>query len=177
MTVVELDVDPNDDDVAALRVRLRETRARAPAEKERPRLIITPVGLPLANEIARGFEEVGATVAHRRRFHGWSTLSTLLQVTWDEPHGLRKAIAFEALWRQLYPADDCVLCELASVADLERLDVAKPALRERWQGQELSVVTPRFGFRARLHPFHSPVPARAAVEASWLAAGIGLDTL
>jgi hypothetical protein len=134
----------------------------------RPTIVVTPLGLVKKDELATHLASIGVQVRARRPVAAWAALSTLLQVTWDDPFGLEKACAFEALWRHVHPGDACECWELSSMDDFLRFDAAKAGLREGFGAEHVHVVTRRYGFRAKLHPFHSPEPARVFAESAWL---------
>lgn len=175
--LLALAYDPSVEDIARLRdnlARVREamTAAALRGVNIRPTVVITPLGLAHRSAFERRLAELAIDVLARRSVAGWSRLSTLLQVTWDDEPGLQKAVAFEALWRELYPSDTCECWELASVDHFERFHAAKPELREGFGAEYVRIATPRFCFRAKLHPFHSPEPKRVAAESAWLDAVI-----
>lgn len=175
--LLALAYDPSIEDIARLRdnlARVREamTAAALRGATLRPTVVITPLGLAHRGAIDRRLEELGIAVVARRPVAGWSRLSTLLQVTWDDEPGLQKAVAFEALWRELYPVDACECWELRTIEDFDRFHAAKPELREGFGAEYVRIATPRFCFRAKLHPFHSPEPKRVAAESAWLDAVI-----
>ena len=170
MTAIELPRDATPDDVVDLRARLTAVRhAFAKTTRPvRPSIVITPAGLPHLAAIERRLVELEIRVARRDELPDWARLSSALQVTWDDEAGLAKAWAFEQLWRHLFPADRCLIVELASMADFTRFWIEKLGMREELGAQLVTGQTPRLAFRAKVHPFHSADPGRLAVESAWL---------
>jgi hypothetical protein len=98
----------------------------------------------------------------------WPEASTGVHGRGSDEARLRITLAFEWIWRELFPGGAAERWELDPMAGYLALSRDKPRLRSEIPGLRLRVSLPSLSFRTVLHPFHLPDPDQLAEEAAWM---------
>jgi hypothetical protein len=147
-----------------LRSWLRQGQRAGERECAQPFLIVTPLGLPSAAELARALAAWSIHVAHRECLPDWPAVATALYVRGDDDATLLRALAFEQAWDALFPHGQAECWLLAGMADFAELVRRKKELRAGLPARRVRLVTPGGEHVAGLHPFHVPDLPRLAEE-------------
>ncbi len=129
--------------------------------------VLTPLGLPQANELAAALAVLQIVVVARESLSPWARAATSLYARREAADAQVRAAAFEARWRELCPEDRAERWWLRSPEDYARLIAHKASLRTRFPGVALGVAYagwPPF----RLHAFHVPDAGDMVAEAARL---------
>jgi hypothetical protein len=131
----------------------------------RPFLVVTPLGLSRAEELAQALAACRVEVAARQTIRRWSRASSRLYLRSLDPAAVARALRFEQQWRWMYPDDRAERWSLARPDDYVRLVERKAELRLRFRGLPLAGSKPGDPAFA-LHAFHVPDACDLAAEAS-----------
>jgi hypothetical protein len=162
------------EDLERARQRWRRIRlGRGRPEASRPFLLITPLGMPLREQLAQALAAARITIADRTAIHDWPTASTQVYARTDDDERLRVALAFEQLWRSISLSQDAERWDLADASDLGRLVGLKDALHQQLGTVRFRLSVPGVTLRTphqavRLHAFHVPDPHAFAAESQVL---------
>lgn len=115
-------------EVAQVRRRWRTFRTAVAIRPVRPFLVITPLGMPLRDEIAQRLAGAGIAPGRREAIANWPSASTILYVRTDTDERLRVALAFERLWRAIGLAQRAERWDLSDSRDLRTLITLKRQL-------------------------------------------------
>ncbi len=163
-------------DVARVGAWLEAVAARAPASAPGGEafLLVTPLGLPWRRWLAAALAAAEVPVRRRLRLTAFAAVSTAVQAQGRDPASLRRAAAFEAAWRRLFPLDQGEAWALPAGAPHARAHALKPWLRRRLLARGVGVGLGRLPWPAPgLHPFHLADPGEEEREARCLLAAIG----
>ncbi len=158
-------------DVARVGAWLETVAARVPASAPGGEafLLVTPLGLPWRRWLAAALAAAEVPVRRRLRLTAFAAVSTAVQAQGRDPASLRRAAAFEAAWRRLFPLDQGEAWALPAGAPHARAHALKPWLRRRLLARGVGVGLCQLPWPAPgLHPFHLADPGEEEREARCL---------
>lgn len=141
--------------------------------------VLTPLGRTFAARLEAALDGVGARVVRKTPIPRWSRVASFLYTrSGDARSGgggsgnarsidafrVQKAWAYECLWQSRFPEDEAERWEFADEAAYLRLLERKYLVRGLFPSRTITVSTPGFRRRLRLHAFHLPDPGRMEVE-------------
>jgi hypothetical protein len=157
-------------EIERVRQQLRRLRSAVPdAERPRPFLVITPLGMPHRAGIEAVLSGADIALAGRTVIDDWPHCSMFVYPRTEDDERLRVAILFERAWRSIGLAPQGERWELARAADLDRLSRMKAGLRARFGTVRMQVVAPDVSIPTpnhtiSLHAIHVPEPGAADYE-------------
>jgi hypothetical protein len=152
--------------VHRLRVVARDARRHSPDPVAF--VFVTPLGLERRLELQRALRRLGILVKHRCPIRDWGHVASSLYVKRATVPRLLKAVAYERIWRRLFPEGLAEAWGLSASSYLRVLG-AKAWLRTRFQS--VPVLAGADGM-LRLHCFHLPDPEDVDRETSLFRAAV-----
>jgi len=154
---------------SALRRRMQELHFDAERSAvEEYFMVLTPLGLSHTRQLQRVLAQHDIALSGRAEISDWPATSTLLYLeALDERH-LAKPLAFEALWRRLFPGVAAEYWRLKDRAAYERLVSIKREIRTHFPKLSTEIEICGEMKLASLHAFHVPDPDRVIQDAAKL---------